>query len=1056
MPETLVSPPVEVPKLETPGLIQTRQFIQRYRDTLIPDREPNLELVDGLLKRNSSEIKQLVRDTYPGSLAKGEVVLRTDATNILLNKLTRRGRAKLTYDASNQWDRMEVEKEAREFDTQTVNERLNQDLEELREVLHLQQYANQIIEGTDSPFAYRELQSKISAVVDMYKVSALYSLLKRGNELFAEDILGKGLPYPKIGLDTEHLVWARNLVESIKTLIIASDDTHDELRNQYTELTWPLSREKDDLEQSLRKNPYRPSSLGGNLGTTYPYKISYGSRELPNAIEGFSDRMRLGWEHLVVTPEQSRKIYDIVRMSLLRDLFAGGHESDKGTRAASIFSRLHDSRVLPYLIDHLRTYGSGHTSNTVVYTIKEILENPLDEKDLEQVLAQTKPFQTRVLNNWFIDSTRAEYKIINEQFQAGGGYQLAYMVQTAEQYLARGDLVNIASDITKSQDQEINWEAMQAFFFNNAYVDSSWVENTLLGNLDEVGMVIAKSKIADWRFSSQRVFNALITPADGQISKFPKLIASEGLGLGQEELDKIEKLYQSGDLRRGVMAKAAFAEGLLFLSSKDEGAVIMKDILAASTGASRDSERIRDIFNLLHSLDSFGSFEFTKKPTLAEIASDLKGKLVKVVGEKMELTGAESSVLNDKLFDLMKTGIFEIIPHLLARFHEQSKEDVARVVRDIGKHIVLGDFRQWRNNLDTAKAQLSVLLSEKQAAWINPVPEVILAIGVTKGTEAKKGAMAAIRRIASEAKAHILEVYKLDFSTSGINALRQKQQDLVQALKDTTRDAQERKDLGESKRSVDDQLRVIEGLLGLENLEVDSLDPVQLTKHIASIINSIRFFKGLDQAASDLGQISEVLTTQAEIGNVTRLRAYDTDDPFALLKVGVEPRETCQSYRNGSFNYCLPAYVADANKRVINVENDKGEILGRSVMKLTHIKDENDQTHPVILLEPIYTTSEIAPIYRGVVRVTLEKAKAIGAYLILTADQFIPTGANHERTIPVVETESKNAGMRYEREDVDIFIPKSVNPYEYSDSLGGTISYFETYRDLSDAVVVKL
>lgn len=1052
MPETLAPPLVEIPIVETAGFVQTRQLIQRYRDTLTLDGEPNLDLVNSLLKRNGSEVKQLVKYTYPGSVAQSEVVVRTDATNILLDKLIKRGTVKLMYDSPNDWDRYDINIEAEEFDVQTVEERVNQDFTELEEVLEFQQYINQVVEQTKSPFAYRQLQQKIALVGDMYKVSALYSLLKRGDELFAEDILGKDLPYPKEGLDTEHLVWARNLVDAIKALMIATD-THDELRKQYSKLTWPLSKEKDELYQILMKSHPVPGL--SSLGTTYHYKISYGSRDLPNAIKEFSDRVNLSWQNLVVTPEQARKIYDIVHIPLLRNLFAGGRDSNEGTRASSIFSRLRDPRVLPHLIDHLRTYGSGHTSNSVVYTIKEIVKNPLDKKDLEQVLSQSRPFQIRVLNNWFIDSSRVEHKILNEQFQAGEGYQIAYMVQGAEPYLARGDLINIASDIANSQGQEINWEAMQAFFFNNTYVDSSWVENTLLGNLDEVGMVVAKSKVTDWRLSSQRVFNALITPADGQISKFPKLIALEGLGLGQEELDKIERLYQSGDLRRGVMARAAFTEGLLFLSSKDEGALIMKDILAASTGANRDSERIRDIFNLLRSLDSFGSFEFTKKPTLAEITSDLKGKLVTVVGEKMELTENEASVLNDRLFELMKTEVFEIIPHLLARFHEQSKENVAGVIRDIGKHIVLGDFREWRNNLDTAKAQLSVLLSEKQAAWINPAPEVALAIGVTKGTEAKKGAIAAIRRIASEAKAHILDVYKLDFSTSGINALRQKQQDLVQALKDTTRDAQERKDLGESKRSVDDQLRAIEGLLGLENLAMDSLDPVQLTKHVASIINSIRSFRGLDQAASDLGQISEVLTTQAEIGNVTRLRAYDTDDPMALFKVGVEPRETCQSYRSGSYNYCLPAYVADVNKRIINVENDKGEILGRSVMKLTHIKDNNDISHPAILLEPIYTTSEIAPIHRGVVRVALEKAKAIGAYLVLTDEVVINTGANHEYTIPIVETEAKKEGMQYGREDVGIFIPRSFNQYEYSDSLGGAIAYFETYRDLSNAVVVK-
>ncbi len=1041
--EVLTSPPVESPKMETPGLAQTRQLIQRYRDIVTSTQSPNLELVNRLVKRNGSDIKQLVKDTIPGSIARGEMVVRSDSTNILLDKLTRRGGVKLAYESPNNWDREKVEEEAKEFDIQTVEQRVNQDLEELEEVLQFQQYVNQTIEKTDAPFAYKQLQQKISLVTDMYKESALYSLLKRGDELFAEDILGQDVPRPKEGVDAEHTVGARNLANAVKAMMIATD-THDELREQYGELERPLRKEEDSFHNSL--------------GTNDHYKIRHGSRDLLEAIKEFSDWVYLSWENLEVTPEQTRKIYDIVHTPLLKDLFAGGDDSHEGNRAATVFSRLGDPRALPYLIDYLRQFGSGHTSNLVIYSIRGIVKNPLDEKDLEQVIAQANPFQRRVLNNWFIDSSRADQKILDEQFQGGyEGYQIARMVQAAESHLTRGDLVNIASDIAKSQNQEIDWKAMRAFFPDHHhihYIDSSWVENILLGNLDKVGTVIAKSKIVDWRLSSQRLFNALISPADGQFSKFPKLIALEGLGLGQEDLERIEKLYQSGDLRRGVMSRAAFAEGLLFLSSKDEGTAIMKDILAASTGANRDSERIRDIFSLLRSLDSFGGFEFIKRANLNEIASNLKGKLVTVVGEKMELTEAEGLVLNERIFDLMKTGVFEIIPHLLARFHEQGKEDVARVVIDIGKHIVLGDFKEWRNTLDTALSQLSVLPQEKQANWTNPGPEVSLEIGMTTGTEAKRGALDAIKRIASEAKAHVLDVYKLDFSQSGINLLKQKQQDLIRTLKDT-KDHQERRDLGASKRGIDDQLRVIEGILGLENLSIDNLDPIQLTRHVASIINSITSFQGLDQAATDLSQITEVLTTQAEIGNVTKLRIFDTDDPMALLKVGIEPRETCQSYRSGSFNYCLPAYVADVNKRVINVESDKGEVLGRAVMKLTHVRDDNDQTHPAILLEPIYSTSEIAPIYRGVVKIALEKAKAIGAYLILTSDIAILTGANHERTIPVVETECKKMGLFYGREDVNVFIPKSVNSYEYSDSLGGPISYFEIYYALQNAVVVR-
>lgn len=502
------------------------------------------------------------------------------------------------------------------------------------------------------------------------------------------------------------------------------------------------------------------------------------------------------------------------------------------------------------------------------------------------------------------------------------------------------------------------------------------------------------------------------------------------------------------------MARGIFAEGLLFLSSKTEGQQIMRDVLSVSTGANRDSERMRDIFTLLHSLDSFGKFEFTKRDNLADIASDLKSKLVTVVGEKMELSETESIVLNQRLSELMKTGLFEIVPQLLAKFHDQGKTQVADVVREIGKHVVLNDFREWRNNLPTSLEQLSLLDEQGRSAWLNPVPEVSITVGINMES-ARQGALDAIARIATEAKAHILEMYKLDFSQTGINVLKLKQEELIRQLKDNTRSSYERRDLGETKRSIDNQLRVVEGILGLESLTADHLDPVALNRYISGIVNSLSNFPNLEQPAQDLTQINEVLATQKEIGNVTTIRSYDSDDPISLLKVGTEPRETCQSYRRGSFNHCLPAYVADANKRLINAENDKQEVVGRTIIKLTHIRDAGGQTHPTILLEPIYTTSEIAPIYQSIVRLALVKAAATGVYLILRGDIMVHTGANNEFAIPVVEREAQRMGMDFSKRNLDIYLPESANPYEYSDSLGGEQAYFGGYHNLSDAIIVK-
>ncbi len=1037
-------PNPETPKIESSGLIQTKQLINRYQTLVNSTQEPDTTRINNFLQKFGTASQSFVQPTDAMSpITTDHLVIRTDATNILLRQLASKGEAKFRYEPGSSEQRYWLGgEEAIAYERQTPEQRMETDLAELDAILQVQGYLSQVINDSSSRISYAPLQQQLDNIVDTYKGVAIKSLVRRGEELFTQDVLAENLPTLQDGLDPDKHMQASRLVETIKKILVI-EKAPSELINNYQE---PLLKLMKAQTVTFRNQTHTVADLVhfGNLDLHKYY--------LPHLTESLMKDMRQeSWKSINIPPEQVGRLYDLLAPKLINTLFAGGRESWDGTSAVNTLSVLGDPRVLPHLIDHLRRFGAGHTSNSVAYAIQNIIRDPTDIDFLNKTIDQASPLHRRILNNWFRDSNTTVYKLV-EHLE---GYGLASLVQQAEQYLGRGDLLEIAVTIAHSQGLDISKETLEAYFFNNQFVDSSEVEDLLLQDLDTVAKAMAKSKyITEWKVASPRVFNALINPSDGDLARFPRIIVTEGLSSSPEEIDKINNLYKSGDLRRGAMARSIFAEGLLFLATKTEGQQIMSDILAASTGANRDPERMRDIFTLLRSLDSFDRFEFTKRESLTDIVSDLKGKLVTVIGEKMELTEAESVILNQRLFELMRTGLFDIIPQLLAKFSSQGRVEVVNIVREIGKHTVLDDFREWRNNLPTAIEQLAILTESERVGWLNPSSEVSIKVGINKES-AQQGAIDAIARIASEAKAHILEIYKLDFSQGGINVLRARQHELIQQLKDGNVSIEEKRGLGINKREIDNQLRVIEGILGLENLTIDRLDPVQLNRYISAIINSLSSFPRLDQAASDLTQIGEVLATQKQIGTVTTIKSYDSDDPMALLKVGTEPRETCQSYRSGSFNHCLPAYVADANKRVINAENDKGEIVGRSVIKLTHIRDADYQTHPAILLEPIYTTSEITPIYQAVVQIALAKSRATGAYLVLTSDIATYTGANNEYSIPVAQKEATRANMQYSREDIGIFLPKSANAYEYSDSLGGEQSYFGSYHDLSQAIVIK-
>ncbi|MBI2019509.1 hypothetical protein HYS95_02500 [Candidatus Daviesbacteria bacterium] len=84
----------------------------------------------------------------------------------------------------------------------------------------------------------------------------------------------------------------------------------------------------------------------------------------------------------------------------------------------------------------------------------------------------------------------------------------------------------------------------------------------------------------------------------------------------------------------------------------------------------------------------------------------------------------------------------------------------------------------------------------------------------------------------------------------------------------------------------------------------------------------------------------------------------------------------------------------------------------------------------------------------------IRKARSVGAVLLVAREMPVVTGADHTKTIPLLERQAQKENLPYALKSVEVFIPQSANGYEYSDSLGGDISYFERYQSLEDAVVV--
>jgi hypothetical protein len=233
---------------------------------------------------------------------------------------------------------------------------------------------------------------------------------------------------------------------------------------------------------------------------------------------------------------------------------------------------------------------------------------------------------------------------------------------------------------------------------------------------------------------------------------------------------------------------------------------------------------------------------------------------------------------------------------------------------------------------------------------------------------------------------------------------------------------------------------LIDGFLGIENASPRSFTKEKIldqARELREKITELNF----PLAGLDMEQIEKIFT----VGDVKSVTAFESDDALTLLRVGVEPQETCQSWRSGGFNECLLAYVADSNKKVINVADGNGKIVARSIVKLTNQRDQNDfeskTERKTLLVEKPYSLLLKSEVYRVFVRMLLMKAQALEASITFGRDF-------DEDTIQIFAEEARQVGYKMNKADLDVFIPRSLNKYEYSDILGGKISWFDRYQHL--------
>ena len=174
------------------------------------------------------------------------------------------------------------------------------------------------------------------------------------------------------------------------------------------------------------------------------------------------------------------------------------------------------------------------------------------------------------------------------------------------------------------------------------------------------------------------------------------------------------------------------------------------------------------------------------------------------------------------------------------------------------------------------------------------------------------------------------------------------------------------------------------------------------------------------------------------------LRAFDTDDPDVMIRLGECPVITCQFWGGGSYSDSLLAYVLDANKKAILVEDKDGRLLGRALLRVVSVNDR-----PALMLEPLYSSvgpqdASINDLVTAVFEHAVKKADELDAWL-LAKDDKTQWGAAAGRTEKGVER----------LDSVVVQLQPNHLGYEYIDSLMGmTVTKEPLEKEIMDVIMV--
>lgn len=541
----------------------------------------------------------------------------------------------------------------------------------------------------------------------------------------------------------------------------------------------------------------------------------------------------------------------------------------------------------------------------------------------------------------------------------------------------------------------------------------------LLSNATGVSIEEIAMSVSDrWLQSGNPLLKYLTNPQNEMSSVLIKTLIREKINESAGDEGKVDQILNSKKMARSRIDRENLLLELNWLSSRGiEGRVIFRLLVDSYSGSQKDAERFRKALQMAHGLDKLGGLgkyfqQVEHGISLVEQLKKIEKHTADLMAEALDLDDVGTELLEKNIDKMTGGGLFEIVSSLTAhygRINPTSRE----VLKEIVLHHLQGDFKEWRDTHPASVDQLSGLTDQQKEAWLAG-SETTHIIEYASPQERLAGQLNAINDMVDDIVQHTLEEDpELEFTEKFRDELRAE----ISGLRDEG-DSKDKRDVLAKK------LEVVEGILHLRSLTIADVDEEKI---LASARKLREAFVGLNyaQPVSDVEQIGKAFAEDT-FGELT---VVDTDALTALLNSGIQPRETCQSWRSGgNYNQGLMATTADANKRLIAVKDRHGAVLARTIIKLMSYTGEDGTEKPVVLIEPVYVVNATDGLYRGIFKHLAQKVASLSVAVVDPSQS------------PRLEQEAQNRKFGVQKKaSLRIHTPASINGVEYSDSLGALV-----------------